>query len=244
MTGFSDLLAFCHAAAANIARSPASLPLSLFLVGLAGSLSHCVGMCGPFVLGQVVADVEGRPAARYGEWQRLRGASLVPYHVGRITTYTLLGVAAGAVTSAFARTSSFGWLTSALLLVASCAMIAQAIGLAANITMPWSSSLSQMAGPLLRSRAPLARYGLGIALGFLPCGLLYGALAAAGGTASASLGGAAMAAFCLGTVPALMAVGWAGSMARRRIGDIGHWVAAPLLLANAALMAALAIRGL
>ena len=32
------------------------MPVSLFLVGLAGSLVHCVGMCGPFVLGQVMSD--------------------------------------------------------------------------------------------------------------------------------------------------------------------------------------------
>jgi hypothetical protein len=31
----------------------AGLSLALFLAGLAGSFTHCVGMCGPFVIAQV-----------------------------------------------------------------------------------------------------------------------------------------------------------------------------------------------
>src|SRR6185369_15932837 len=96
---------------------------SLFLAGLAGSLVHCVGMCGPFVLGQVAADVEATRAGRYGEWGRLAGAALVPYHLGRLTTYTMLGAVAGAATALFASTSVFGWLSGALLVVAASLMV-------------------------------------------------------------------------------------------------------------------------
>ncbi|MBY0430344.1 MAG: sulfite exporter TauE/SafE family protein, partial [Rhodospirillales bacterium] len=46
---------------------------SLFLTGLVGSLSHCAGMCGPFVLSQVAARLESRPASRMREWHRLTG---------------------------------------------------------------------------------------------------------------------------------------------------------------------------
>ena len=49
-----------------------------------------------------------------------------------------------------------------------------------------------------------------------------------------------MAAFALGTVPALMAVGWGGLIARRTLRNAGGWVFIPILLANAALMLALA----
>jgi len=81
---------------------------------------------------------------------------------------------------------------------------------------------------------------LGVVLGFLPCGLLYGALAAAGGVASAQEGALIMAAFGLGTVPALVAVGWGGLIIRRRLREVARWIAAPLLLANALLMLMLA----
>jgi uncharacterized protein len=235
-----DLISACRNGLAQIAGQPAGLPGSLFLAGLGGSLVHCIGMCGPFVLGQVMADAETGVAGSYGEWRRLAGASLVPYHLGRLTTYTALGAAAGAVTALFTATPTFAWLSSALLLIAACLMAFQAFGLAVGTTSPLTSGLARLAGPLSSSHRPTARYALGVVLGFLPCGLLYGALAAAGGTASARDGAFAMAAFALGTVPALMAVGWGGLLLRRRLRDVARWIAAPLLLANAALMVALA----
>ena len=81
---------------------------------------------------------------------------------------------------------------------------------------------------------------LGVALGFLPCGFLYAALAAASASARPVLGAAAMVAFGLGTAPALMVVGVAGHAAGRRW-QRGVTAAAPVLMAlNAVLLLALA----
>lgn len=235
-----EAISACRQGLAQVTAQPAGLPAALFFAGLAGSLVHCVGMCGPFVLGQVLVDAEAGKAGSYGEWRRLAGASLIPYHLGRITTYTALGAAAGAATAVFTATSAFAWLSGVLLVIAAGFMVLQAFGLAAGTTSPLTSGLARLAGPLSSSRGPAARYALGLVLGFLPCGLLYGALAAAGGTASLREGALAMAAFALGTVPALVAVGWGGVLVRRRLYDVARWIAAPLLLANAALMLALA----
>lgn len=235
-----EVISACRQGLLHVAATPAGLPGALFFAGLAGSLVHCAGMCGPFVLGQVMADVEGGTASGYGEWRRLAGASLIPYHLGRVTTYTALGAAAGAATAVFTATSAFTWLSSVLLVIAAVLMVLQAFGLAVGATSPLTAGLVRLAGPLSSSRGPAARYALGVVLGFLPCGLLYGALAAAGGTASAREGALAMAAFALGTVPALVAVGWGGLIVRRRLHHVARWIAAPLLLANAVLMLALA----
>jgi sulfite exporter TauE/SafE len=216
------------------------LTASLFAAGLAGSVVHCAGMCGPFVLGQVMGDVEGGAGKPYGEWHRLTGAALLPYHLGRLTTYTLLGAVAGAATALFATSSAFGWLAGGLLVVAGCLMILQALGLALGGNGPLAGILVRLAAPLTSARSAAARYGLGVVLGFLPCGLLYGALAAAGGTASAANGALAMAAFAAGTMPALIAVGWGGLLVRRRMRESGRWFAMPLLLFNAVFMLALA----
>lgn len=236
----ADLISSCRQGLANFTWQSGGLPVSLFFAGLAGSLVHCVGMCGPFVLGQVMSDAERGPAGTYGEWRRLAGAALVPYHLGRLTTYTVLGAAAGAATALFTSTAAFAWLSGALLAVAACLMALQAVGLAVGTHSPLTAGLARLAGPLSSSHDPLARYALGIVLGFLPCGLLYGALAAAGGAASAREGALVMAAFGLGTVPALVAVGWGGLIIRRRLHGIARWIAAPLLVANALLMLALA----
>ena len=241
METMSRLLALCGEGLAAVAAGPAGLPVTMFLAGLAGSLVHCVGMCGPFVLGQVVADADRPGRAGYSEWQRLAGAALAPYHLGRFTTYTALGAAAGAVTSLFASTTGFRWLSGALLAGAAALLILQALGLSFGSGGGTRQGfLSRLAAPLAGTTGHGARYGLGVLLGFLPCGLLYGALAAAAGSASASRGALAMAAFALGTVPALVAVGWGGLLMRRKLGGAGRWLAAPLLAGNALVMLTLA----
>ena len=49
-----------------------------------------------------------------------------------------------------------------------------------------------------------------------------------------------MASLAAGTVPVLVIVGWSGHFFRRRLQGSVRWFAVPLLLANAALMVALA----
>ncbi|MGB0767859.1 MAG: sulfite exporter TauE/SafE family protein, partial [Phycisphaeraceae bacterium] len=58
---------------------------AVFVASLVGSL-HCAGMCGAFVA-FAVSDSEGRSGRR--------AALAAAYHVGRLTTYVALGVAAG-----------------------------------------------------------------------------------------------------------------------------------------------------
>ena len=92
------LLSVCRVSAADHGGTLAGL----FLTGLIGSLTHCAGMCGPFVLSQVAARLETVPAARMREWHRLSGGALLPYHLGRATTYAALGAAAAAASGTLA----------------------------------------------------------------------------------------------------------------------------------------------
>ncbi|MCW5734117.1 MAG: sulfite exporter TauE/SafE family protein [Enhydrobacter sp.] len=237
---FFHAVAACRDGFGQVAGAPAGLAFSLFLAGLGGSAVHCVGMCGPFVLGQVMADAGRRGAGGYGEWRRLAGAALVPYHLGRLTTYTGLGTMAGGATALFASTAAFAWLSGCLLIAGAALMLAQAFGLALGAAAPQAGLVQHLAAPLTSSRHPAARYGLGVVLGFLPCGLIYGALGAAAGTGSMLHGTLGMAAFSLGTTPALVAVGWGGVLLRRRWQGTARWMAAPLLILTALLMLALA----
>lgn len=245
METFSQLVALCRGALSDGPWvggmwAATTLPASLFLAGLAGGALHCAGMCGPFVLSQVMADAGRTADTGYGEWRRLAGAALLPYHLGRLTTYTLLGAAAGAATALFASAPLFGWLSGGLLILAACLMVLQAFGMTKSGGASLPRFLATLAGTLSSGRHAATRYALGVVLGFLPCGLLYGALTAAAGTASAAEGAIVMAAFGLGTAPMLVAVGWGGLIVRRRLRDSARWFAAPLLLANAGMMLALA----
>jgi len=231
-----------------------ALLAALFFAGLAGGLTHCAGMCGPFVLTQVAAGLARTPAAKMSEWTRMRGAMLVPYHLGRFTTYGALGGMAAFLVRNVTDIAPLRPIAALLLALAATAFLLQALGRAAPLfpaavsargVAILSRRLSALAQPLIaRSDRPGARYLLGVVLGFLPCGLLYGALAAAAAAGSAPRGALAMAAFALGTAPALVAVGFAGDFLLKRFGAATRGLAAFLMLVNAATLATLAVRAL
>src|SRR5690606_34575209 len=74
---------------------------------------------------------------------------------------------------------------------------------------PWSR-------PLIPATTPLKAGALGVLWGWLPCGMVYGALLLALATGSVAKGAATMAAFALGTMPALVLVAFAARSVTRR----------------------------
>jgi sulfite exporter TauE/SafE len=226
----------------------------LMLAGLAGSAMHCVPMCGPFVLGQVADRMVRAPAVRLCELQRIRGGLLLPYHLGRITTYAGLGAPAGAMGATLSRLPWLGRLSGVLLLVAALLFLGQALrrlvpalhALLTDATAAAPGFVRLIAG-LTRRLDRSTRAGgllLGLALGFLPCGFLYAALTAASASGGPATGALAMVAFGLGTVPSLVAVGIAGQAAGRRWQRAAAAVAPSVMLLNAALLTALALRAI
>ena len=238
MTLLDTLAALCGPEQA--ARGLLLLP-ALLLAGLAGSVVHCTAMCGPFVLGQVADGLARMPAARMCQAARLRGALLLPYHAGRLLTYATLGAAAGwlgglrlpqVVPGALLALAATGFLLLALRRWQP-ALAGPGVG----STGGWGAGLAALAGRRPRGVA------LGLALGLLPCTMVYAALAAAA-SAGALFGGLGMLAFGLGTVPALLAVGLLGHTAGRRWQVAMDRVAPWLLTANAMLLLALALQAI
>lgn len=222
-----------------------ALAAALFVAGLAGSVTHCAGMCGPFVLGQVTAGLAARPTL-----SRLASGALLPYHLGRLVTYTGLGSAAGFLAGLAAHGAGLRVALPVLLGLGAALMLAQAFAQAASflprfrLALPpaFADAVTRRAAPFLADPRGARGFVLGLLLGFLPCGLLYGALAAAAASGSALGGALGMAAFALGTVPALVGVGLAGAFFGRRFAPALRLVAVPLLLLNATVLAALALR--
>ena len=191
----------------------------LFMAGLVGSASHCAGMCGPFVLAQVGARAEvGSPKSGLA---RLAGGALLPYHLGRATTYILLAAALATPLGALGGVGGLHWVAPALLVVA--AAIFAALGLqTAGLVGAATRGFSDMGGFIGMARPLFARpqgwrgYLLGGLLGFLPCGLLYAAIAAAAATGSPLAAAFGMMGFVVGTVPMLLGIGWLGRAAAAR----------------------------
>ena len=176
--------------------------LALFLVGLLGG-THCVGMCG----GIVGALSVGGPA---------RFPLHLAYNLGRILSYTLAGALVGALGSASLALA--GQLTQriALYLAANLMLIALGFYLmgvtrALAFTERAGQNLWKHIQPLTRRFLPARSVGqalpLGMLWGWLPCGLVYSALATALAAGSASQGALLMLAFGLGTLPNLLLAG-------------------------------------
>src|SRR5215475_6571359 len=211
---------FQHCAAAVAANG--SLIVSLLVAGLTGSVGHCVGMCGPFVLGQVGARLAAAPAAGMSELRRLSGALLLPYHAGRLTTYAALGAAGALIAGRLSALWPLRWLSAVLLFAAAVLLLLQALRLAGLLTFTpprphgsWARIIGRVAR--LFSERPIGwrGYALGVVLGFLPCGLLYAAVAIASATTEPVAAAAGMLAFWAGTVPSLIVVGWIGHFGLR-----------------------------
>lgn len=221
---------------------------TLFLAGLVGSATHCVGMCGPFVLAQTVARLESLGAKQMREFHRLAGAALVPYHLGRTTTYMGLGAGAAGLAAGLVDLTGLRQLSALLLAVAAVFFLGyglQRLGVALPFLAKggegwWQRTVGRATKPLFSRPVGLRGYGLGLALGFIPCGLLYGALAAAASSGSVVGGAFAMLAFAAGTVPALLAVGLAGHVAGSHWREATNKVAPALLMLNAVILSYMA----
>ncbi|MCA9735916.1 sulfite exporter TauE/SafE family protein, partial [candidate division KSB1 bacterium] len=108
------------------------LPVSLFLAGLVGGFTHCAGMCSPFVLAQT---------AQGETFQRLSSKLLLPYHLGRMTTYVTLAVIVNAVVNmAFLFSDLKILLTAPLLMLAGTVFLITAFPNVANL-FPWAARL-------------------------------------------------------------------------------------------------------
>jgi len=224
-----------NALTALCAPGGALLPSGLLLAGLAGGVMHCAPMCGPFVLGQVGARMATAPAC--GQCRQL--GMLPGYHFGRIATYTALGALAGLV----GLVPGLGQLAGVALTLAALLFLGQGmrrLAPAIGRYLPALDHAPPLVSRLLRRVHGLTGVPLGLALGLLPCGLLYAALLAASAAGGPLQGGLAMLMFGLGTAPALLAVGIAGQAAARRWQRALGPVAPVLLLVNALVLGVMA----
>ncbi len=211
--------------------SPLELSL-LFGMGLVGSL-HCIQMCGPIVVSYSLplARAAGTGGLRYRE---LLLAHLA-YNLGRVTTYTALGAVAGAAGGAVSLLGRLAGIANAAAIVGGACMIL--VGLFMSGLLPRrglvqieglgvASRFSRFIGRLILSPAAKSKFGLGLLLGFLPCGLAYAALMKSLAAGAALSGALSMLSFGLGTAGALVAAGFLSSAFGWQLGRWGSRLAA------------------
>lgn len=186
-----------------------ALLTAAFLMGFLGS-PHCLGMCGGLVTAFGLSMQEVTPDKRR--------ALIATYHLGRLLSYSLLGLIAGLAGTALLAPLMVGNSLPRILL----GLVLVFIGVT-MLGAPFLNRLERLGmrfwqwlTPLRKKVFPLTTFPralmAGLLWGFLPCGLVYGALMMAVVGHSLTTGAMLMFVFGLGTVPMLVAthetVGW------------------------------------
>lgn len=173
--------------------------LSGLIMGLLGSL-HCIGMCGPIALSLPMRD----------ESKVSFFTSRLLYNLGRVLTYMILGII-------------FGYLGQGLRIISSQQIIAIVFGVILLLFFITPAKYKQLMsnfppiakikniytnffGRVLRYSGNTGMFVIGVVNGFIPCGFVYLAIAAAVAFGSVTEAVIFMGFFGLGTIPSLFVV--------------------------------------
>lgn len=181
--------------------------LTAFILGVVGSL-HCVGMCGAIVLSLPTAN----------HIRRTFLISRIQYNIGRVITYTFLGLIIGSIGSVLNIGSIQRWLSISIgvLLITWVVLTLFAVPFKSNSNsnflgsamMRLVSTLTKQLGAILKKDGTTHPVGwsfmIGILNGLLPCGLVYAGLSTALLRANPLDSSLSMMMFGLGTIPSLM----------------------------------------
>lgn len=197
-----------------------ALPAAMLIAGFASGV-HCLGMCGGIVSAfsaRRAIPIRNGVLAGAPEWPRQ-----LAFNAGRIASYAAAGAIVGSVGGAGV------WIAGALPAQTVLFVLANVMLVLVGLHLAGAGRalirLEAVGAPLWRRLQPLAARALpaetmpqsfaaGALWGWLPCGLVYGALAAAAFAGSPGGGALVMLAFGLGTLPNLLAAGLAAARLR------------------------------
>jgi uncharacterized protein len=184
------------------------------LLGLASSL-HCVGMCGAIASSLMFAFSSGDALAH-------RTRALMAAETGRVLVYVAAGATVGTVGSTVY--GAFDHAAANLFMRWAAAVALGWAGLSVAGFGPSHARFDRLATPIVaalrfsyprRLSGDAGAFASGLLRGFLPCGMVYGALFYAMLSGSCLHGAAVMAGFGLGTLPSVTAAALGVSTFRR-----------------------------
>lgn len=173
--------------------------ITAFIFGLISSL-HCIGMCGPIAM--MLPISRNNPAKKV--------LQIGTYHLGRITSYALLGLLFGV----FGKGLFLAGLQQQLSIIVGVLMIVYVVVPQnklgkLNFLKPvyrLIQSLKKALGQQFKKQTFGSLYAIGFFNGFLPCGMVYVALFGALTMQDIGLGALYMVFFGLGTIPLMSTV--------------------------------------
>lgn len=170
------------------------------LLGLTSSL-HCIGMCGPIAM--------AIPLNRSSQGKMLLGIGA--YNIGRAFTYGILGMVVGSFGMSLATFGVLQWISivaGVLLIIYAWRKYLSKLSFSWAPKLNLNKYLNGLFGKIMRSDSKGKLFFLGMINGLLPCGMVYIALLNAILAGTIYEGAAAMVAFGIGTMPAMIAVSY------------------------------------
>ena len=187
---------------------------TVFLVAFLGSIGHCIGMCGGFIMAYSAAKVDR-------EWSKAhQSVAHFLYNIGRVVSYMIIGAAFGLMGKMFAFSMAS---KGALFIFIGVLMVLMGLSLMGKLKFITylessganSSLFRRLFRALITSKTLPSFFLLGMLNGFVPCGFVYFFAAFAAATASPLWGAVVMLVFGLATVPVLFTVGFFAGLAQK-----------------------------
>lgn len=213
---------------------------TLWFAVVTGFLSslHCIGMCGPIVVGYVSQrpvqiSMPGGAASSV-----TRVVSIAPqlvYNLGRVISYSLIGAVAGFIGATTVISRDIQDIVSIVLGTIMILFALAQLGIFRGLLKGagkkgGNGMITNFLTGITRSAGLDSRFILGLMTPLLPCGLLYGMAMVAAATLSPIAGAATMGAFAIGSIPALVAAGLLSGVIGSRIRLFGTRFAVLLLM--------------
>lgn len=179
--------------------------ISAIFLGLLGSF-HCIGMCGPiaFML----------PVDRKNQTKQF--FQIISYHLGRLTTYSFIGLIFGLLGSGFELFQFQQHLSIATGVLMIALVLFPTLLQKTKISQPVTKvvfKIKNRLGKELKNKRNDTFFTIGFLNGFLPCGLVYMAVLGAIATHQPLTGSLYMFLFGVGTIPLMSAVVYFGNFA-------------------------------
>ena len=203
--------------------SEPGLILTMFVTGLAGSFTHCIGMCGPIAIGQMSIRLMHTPKEKMTQWNKIQCSLALPYYIGKALTYSILALVALELSENFKDSKGFLYVGLFLMIVTGLLFIKAGLSktfffmeldkdnLLNKVLNKVNNFISNNTKKLSANPKGIKGWLLGMILGLIPCGLVYASIVTVvSNSDSMWLAGSAMFAFGLGTIPGLFMVAYLG----------------------------------
>lgn len=181
--------------------------IALVTIAFLGSIGHCSGMCGGFVIAYTSAKIDPKWIKSY------QALSHGLYNLGRASSYAILGFIFGFLGSIV----SIGMTGKGILfIIVGIVMVLMGFSLMGKLkflnriesSIAETNFFKKTFRSLLEKQTLSSFYFLGMLNGFIPCGFVYFFLAGAVATASPVDGAMVMFIFGLATIPILFSLGF------------------------------------